>query len=141
MLFFFIAGSTGTLMSSKAFKIWNKKAAKLELRKNAWSSYDWKKECLLFTIYNKSFYPVVIDRKFGSAEVRPNSLTKIRCRTFWQRNVRNFETFRNFFSWFFPSIKAIKTSNLYVTKIVNVNIASFKVIHFSCFLILQLKIR
>ena len=35
---FFIAGSTGTLISSRAFNIWDKNADKLELRKKAWSS-------------------------------------------------------------------------------------------------------
>ena len=50
-----------------------------------------------------------IDRKFDlaelwpnfgrtSAELRPNFLTNIRCRSFRQRELPNFETFRNFFS-------------------------------------------
>ena len=43
---FFIAGSTGTLISSRAFNIWDKNADKLELRKKAWSSYSCKKKRL-----------------------------------------------------------------------------------------------
>ena len=39
------------------------------------------------------FVGLGIDRKFGSAELRPKFLTNIRCRSFRQRELPNLETF------------------------------------------------
>ena len=54
---FFIAGSTGTLISSRAFNIWDKNADKLELRKKAWSSYSCKKKKKKKKKLENEFFP------------------------------------------------------------------------------------
>ena len=79
-------------MSSKAFKIWDKKAAKLELRKNAWSSYNWNKIEIILMITIFKLYPqkwnskCYMDNRIKTGQRNTEKYLKFLSSILWTKN-------------------------------------------------------